>query len=146
MKLPGRRRRKRKVKPKEINPYLWIKGVDYKVVFDGYELLTEKSFNCGVLGITYDGQTLSLDRKGKITLRSGFWWNGDTGIEDVILEASAFHDAGYWLIIAEIIPQTWGCRRKIDKMYFKLNRRGGMCWLRANGRYYGVRSIGWAFS
>lgn len=146
MNLPGRRRRKHKRKPKEINPHLWIEGVDYKVVIDGYELLVEKSFNCGVKGYEFDEPFLSLDKKGKITLKLSFWWDGDTGVEDVILEASAFHDAGYWLILAEIIPETWGCRRKIDKMYFKLNRRGGMSWLRASGRYYGVRGIGWAFS
>ena len=123
----------------------FIKDVDYFECFGGYELKKKQIHNCKINGFDYDDAFVSIKSNGDIILFPGYWWNGDNVVADSVLKASAFHDAGYYLYELEVIDDSWKNRRKLDKMYYKLNRAGGMGCIRANIRLFGVRGFGWAF-
>ncbi len=125
----------------------WTEGIEYKSVDDGYNLIVESFENCGIKGVTYSKPSgyIELYSDGGLILSEKYWWNGSNcSIDtDTNIGPSAFHDAGYWLLDNDIIPNTWGNRKKIDKMFYKLCRKAGMRWCRARYFYRGVRTFGW---
>lgn len=119
--------------------------VDYIKCNGGYELLKTQAIQTELKGRSYDGKFITLYKSGLLKVKKGFWWDGDSNVQDVVLLASCIHDALYRLIEIGVLRRWWD-RRKADKLYCKLNIAGGMSKARAIGlRYLGVRLFGWLF-
>jgi hypothetical protein len=126
-----------------INDLIWL--TDYTEVNKGYMLIKTQVIMTGILGRTYHHKYFTLYKNGMLKIHKGYWWNGDSGVEDVVLKASMAHDCCYQLIELGALKEYWD-RRRVDKLYYKLNVEGGMSKIRAGAlRYLGVRLFGWAF-
>ena len=69
--------------------------IKYKKVQGGYKITETICTNTGIkLDVGIINKSSAMNKKGKITLAPGFFWDGATGAVDTpsIMEASAFHD------------------------------------------------------
>ncbi len=69
--------------------------IKYKKVIGGYQVTETICIETGIkLNVGIINRSSAMNKKGKITLVPGFFWDGATGAVDTpdIMEASAFHD------------------------------------------------------
>jgi hypothetical protein len=81
-----------------------------------------------------------LTEEGKMTISDGYAWDGASGAIDTksIMRASLVHDALYQMI-REGLPIV---RKEADKEFYRIMRKDGMWWIRAQYIYWAVRLFG----
>jgi len=80
---------------------------------------------------------------GDLLLAKGYIWKGASFITydtENSFEATAVHDALYTIL--KIFDNNEFTRKQADKLFYKLLRKNGMCYLRARGWYRAVRTGG----
>jgi len=124
---------------------MWHEGIEYEKGGLKYRVLSSQYCLSNIKGFRFESDLCCIYGDGTLVVKRGFEWNGATGVTDEVMRAECFHDMLYGFIEQGILPNTWAMRRKCDKLFYKLNRSGGMSWTRANIRYYGVRGFGGLF-
>lgn len=90
----------------------------------------------------HNGEFLSIDKKGLLTIKKGYAWDGATGWPDSknVMRGSLIHDALYQLMREEVLPQSY--RKKADLAMIKVCKEDGMWSITAAGIYGALRSFG----
>ena len=82
--------------------------------------------------VVYDGEYLSLDINGILTIKKGYAWDGASGPTwdtKNCKRASLVHDALYQLMREEVLPRKY--RKSADYLFYKHLREDGMWYVRA---------------
>lgn len=88
----------------------------------------------------YEGQFLSIDINGVLTIKSGYCWDGASGPTwdtNNSKKPSLVHDALYQLMRHEVLSR--GYRKHADKLFYDMLRDNGMWLIRARMWYRSVR-------
>lgn len=88
----------------------------------------------------YDGEYLSLDINGLLTIKKGYCWDGASGPTwDTAncKKPSLVHDALYQLMRMEVLPRSY--REHADKLFYNMLRDNKMWFVRARLWYRSVR-------
>lgn len=113
---------------------------------DGYkhQLVTNYTIQTEITPPTdeaIDTQFIQLDKKGVLTIRAGYAWDGASGPtwdNLKVKRASLVHDALYQLLRqAYLDREIW--RRPIDKLFYDILREDGLWLVRARVWYRAVR-------
>lgn len=91
-----------------------------------------------------DNQFIALDKRGQLTVKSGYAWDGPSGpLKDTEhnLRASLVHDAFYQLIRKKKLTITKD-RDKADKLFQKMCRQDGVPSLLARIYYEVLKKFG----
>ena len=82
---------------------------------------------------------------GHLTIKKGYSWNGATGDidTDTIIRGSCVHDCLYQMLRERLLRK--GLRKRVDQVFIAICKEDGMCWLRQQWVYAGVRSFGGFF-
>jgi len=109
-----------------------------------YELTAPLSLlETGIEGYEFANDVIKLTKKGALSLKKGFRWNGRSGgAIDTISAArsSAFHDALYELIYLKVLPRQ--TRVLADRMMRMLDAEDGVNIVRQWYSYAGLRLFG----
>lgn len=125
-------------------PHRFIKGVDYKVVPGGYELLREYVHNRKMLkyskGISFGILYACIESDGTLVLERGYRWDGPSGpaadTKD-FMRGSAVHDAFYAMMRVSALKQS--DRKEADAEMRRTNTEDGMFPIRSWWTWAGVR-------
>ena len=110
---------------------------------DGYEHQLAETYKIKLPSnpvTQYDGQFLSIDINGTLTIKSGYCWDGASGPTwDTAncKKPSLVHDALYQLMRQEVLSR--GYRKHADKLFYDMLRDNGMWYIRAQMWYRSVR-------
>ena len=110
---------------------------------DGYKHQLYESFSIQLPvnpTIVYDGEYLSLDINGVLTIKKGYCWDGASGPTfdtENCKKPSLVHDALYQLMRIEVIRRSY--RKHADKLFYHMLRDNGMWYIRAKLWYRSVR-------
>jgi len=109
-----------------------------------YELTAPLSLlETGIEGYEFANDVIKLTKKGALSLKKGFRWNGRSGgaIDTVsALRSSAFHDALYELIWLNVLPRQ--TRVLADRMMRMLDAEDGVNVVRQWYSYALLRAFG----
>lgn len=107
----------------------------FKINLNKFQKGKEKRFNT----ITLDSDWIKIE-KGFLFIKKGFASDGASGpTRDTIdsFRAAFVHDALYKLMRIGFIPLEY--KKEADKIFYRLLRKDGMNWFRANKWYLGVK-------
>lgn len=125
------------------NRYFTYKTSDKKYK---YTLQFDVDYETGIYSERgYTGDYLEIDWRGRLTILTGYSWDGLTGFIDVpdAIEASLVHDALYQLIREKVLPKSY--RKRADKIFKEMCINNGVHPTLASTMYRAVRLFGWAF-
>ena len=109
-----------------------------------YELTAPLSLlETGIEGYEFANDVIKLTKKGALSLKKGFRWNGRSGgAIDTISAArsSAFHDALYELIYLKVLPRS--TRILADRLMRLLDAQDDVNVIRQWYSYAGLRLFG----
>jgi len=91
-----------------------------------------------------DTEFLAMDAQGFLTIRSGYAWDGVSGVITIDTDnthtPSLVHDALYQLMRQGYVHRSY--RKRADKLFIKLCKNRGMNWLRRRTWYSALRKFG----
>ena len=113
----------------------------------GYKYQLAKSYwlLVDIVGITVDTEFIKLENNGRLSIKSGYSWDGPSGptIDTKnFMRSSLVHDALYQLLRQKHLPKNY--RKYADQLMFDLCREDGMSWFRAKYVYKAVRKAGFS--
>ena len=118
----------------------------YDVIPYKYRVTEDLEFHTGLRPASTVGNDLTaISRSGLLYISSGYAWDGPSGPTvdtESTMEASLVHDALYQLMREGHLPDVW--RRRADKELYRIMRRNGAGWFRAQYFYWAVRLFGGA--
>lgn len=111
-----------------------------------YQLAENYSIQTKLTGYSASTQYLRLTPDGWLTIYKGYCWDGPSGPTidtKTFMRGALVHDALYQLLRMEYLgPEV---RVWADRLLYEICREDGMCWVRAQWVYRGVR-IGAGFA
>lgn len=109
-----------------------------------YQLAEPETFHTAILPqLDIELPFIRLTRRGLLTLKEGYAWDGASGALDTYtnMAASAAHDAGCQLVQCKQLSPEW--KRQIDMEYYKLCREYGMVLARAITHLAAIQFHNW---
>ena len=118
---------------------MWKARVKYCKVEGGYVVNEDITYNTIVEGYEIATDLFSLDSKGNLTVRKGFFWDGATGALDTenFMDASLVHDIFCILVNEGKLPK-W-TQALADEQMRMMCKEAGMSWIRRMWTYTLVR-------
>ena len=106
-----------------------------------YQLAQSYKINIGIYADKIiETPFLRLDQRGNLTIKIAYAWDGPSGPTfdtKSFMRGSLVHDAIYQLIALGLIDKRY--RKTADKLLVKICKEDGMCWIRRQYVYTGVR-------